>query len=196
MTLQSSGVITFADIQAEFGGSNPIGLGEYYAGGAYVPPYTYGFGAFPIASSGPINVADFYGTTKNPSITLPGLTMLIQATTASPSVAYAEFNINPNGKAYSVTSQFNSNNTTSTEITQWCSPYQAAPGFEVKVSGATNTLYGSATDTWLPLTSIRSWYIFDNSLSAPICSFTVEIGRRDSNTAIATGSVDLEATQV
>jgi hypothetical protein len=122
--------------------------------------------------------------------------MLIQATTASPSVAYAEFNINPNGKAYSVTSQFNSNNTTSTEITQWCSPYQAAPGFEVKVSGATNTLYGSATDTWLPLTSIRSWYIFDNSLSAPICSFTVEIGRRDSNTAIATGSVDLEATQV
>lgn len=197
MTLQSSGVITFADIQTEFGGSNPIGFDEYYSGGAYVPPFTYGFGAFPVPSSGTLNIADFYGTTKNVSITLPSLTMLIQATTASPNIAYAEFNINPNGRAYAVTSIYNSSNTTSTEITQWCSPTQAAPGFEVKVSNATNTLNGSAIDEWLPLTSIRSWYISDNSLNSPICSFTVEIRRRGTTTAaLATGSVDLEATQV
>lgn len=197
MTLQTSGPITFAEIQTEFGGSNPIGLNEYYSGGAYVPPYTYGFGAFPIPSSGPINIADFYGTTKNVSITLPGLTMEVSAITdGPPSVAYAEFNVNPNGKAYGVISGATSNNTTSTEITQWCSPYQAAPGFEVRVSGATGTLYGSAINTWLPLTSTRSWYIFDDSLAALMCSFTVEIGRRDSSTAIATGSVDLYATQV
>jgi hypothetical protein len=197
MTLQTSGPITFADIQTEFGGSNPIEFGEYYSGGAYVPPFTYGFGAFPVPSSGPLNIADFYGTTKNVSITLPALTMLIQATTASPDIAYAEFNMNPNGKAYKVTSQYNSSNTTSTELHQWCSPYQAAPGFEVKVSGATNTLSGSAVDEWLPLTSIRSWYISDTLQQAPICSFTVEIRRRGTTTAaLATGSVDLEATQV
>ena len=197
MTLQSSGPITFADIQTEFGGSNPIEFGEYYSGGAYVPPFTYGFGAFPVPSSGTLNIADFYGTTKNVTIYLPGISTLIQATTASPSVAHAEFNINPNGKAYAVTSLYNSSNTTSTELFQWCSPTQAAPGFEVRVKDETNTLYGSAANTWLPLTSVRSWYIFDNSLSSPTCSFTVEIQRRGtSNTILATGSVDLEATQV
>jgi hypothetical protein len=197
MTLQASGPITFADIQAEFGGSNPIGFNEYYSGGAYVPPFTYGFGAFPVPSSGTLNIADFYGTTKNVSITLPIITTTISAITdGPPSVAYAEFNMNPNGKAYSVISQATSNNTTATEIFQWCSPTQAAPGFEVKVSGATNTLYGSAIDTWLPLTSIRSWYIFDDSMASPTCSFTVEIQRRGTSTVLATGYVDLEATQV
>jgi hypothetical protein len=198
MTLQTSGPITFAEIQTEFGGSNPIGLNEYYSGGAYVPPYTYGFGAFPIPSSGPINIADFYGTTKNVSITLPTLTMTVSAITdGPPSVARAEFNVNPNGRAYGVTSGATSNNTTSTELHQWCSPTQAAPGFEVRVSGVIGTpLSGSAVDTWLPLTSTRSWFIVDDSLAALTSSFTVEIGRRDSSTAIATGSVDLEATQI
>ena len=37
MALQSSGTITLAQIQTEFGGSNPIGLSEYYKGGSYVP---------------------------------------------------------------------------------------------------------------------------------------------------------------
>lgn len=37
MTLQSSGAISFADLQTEFGGSNPIGINEYYKDGAYVP---------------------------------------------------------------------------------------------------------------------------------------------------------------
>lgn len=37
MALQSSGAISFSDIQTEFGGSNPIGINEYYKGGSYVP---------------------------------------------------------------------------------------------------------------------------------------------------------------
>lgn len=37
MALQTSGAISFADIQTEFGGSNPIGINEYYKNGAYVP---------------------------------------------------------------------------------------------------------------------------------------------------------------
>ena len=38
MTLQASGAIDFGQIQAEFGGSNPIGISEYYKGGSYVNP--------------------------------------------------------------------------------------------------------------------------------------------------------------
>ena len=52
MTLQSSGPISLGDIQAEFGGSNPISLSEYYGVAEGVP------------AQGAIGLADFYGTTK------------------------------------------------------------------------------------------------------------------------------------
>lgn len=61
MTLPVSGPLTIANIQTEFGGSNPAGLSEYYAGGTYVPSGTTGVnGAVP--SSGTIAISDFYGT--------------------------------------------------------------------------------------------------------------------------------------
>lgn len=63
MTLPASGELTLADIQGEFGGANPIGLNEYYAGGGLVPPGTTGtHGAVP--TSGEISVYNFYGTSN------------------------------------------------------------------------------------------------------------------------------------
>lgn len=56
MTLPSSGTITHAMIQAEFGGSNPIGLNEYYGVATGVP------------TSGTITNADFYGTSAAPTV--------------------------------------------------------------------------------------------------------------------------------
>ena len=63
MVLPSSGALTFAAIQSEFGGSNPIGLNEYYAGGTYVPSGTSGTNG-PVPSSGAISVRNFYGTSS------------------------------------------------------------------------------------------------------------------------------------
>lgn len=37
MALQSSGAISLANLQGEYGGSNPISLSEYYRNGPYVP---------------------------------------------------------------------------------------------------------------------------------------------------------------
>ena len=57
MTMQSSGEITFAQIQTEHSGSNPIGLNEYYRGGsltAFNPQNTN------IPTSGTIATDDFY----------------------------------------------------------------------------------------------------------------------------------------
>lgn len=48
MTLQSSGAISLANIQTEFGGSNPIGINEYYGSGG-------------APASGTIRIGDFYG---------------------------------------------------------------------------------------------------------------------------------------
>lgn len=49
MTLQSSGAISLANIQTEFGGSNPISLSEYYGAASGVP------------TSGAISLSNFYG---------------------------------------------------------------------------------------------------------------------------------------
>lgn len=63
MPIANSGAVSFTDIQTEFGGSNPIAIDEYYAGGANVPAGTSGTnGAVP--SSGQIGVNSFVGTTK------------------------------------------------------------------------------------------------------------------------------------
>jgi len=61
MAIPSSGPISLTDVQTEFGGANPIGINEYYAGGAYVPAGTSGTnGAVP--TSGQIALSNFYGT--------------------------------------------------------------------------------------------------------------------------------------
>ena len=59
MAIQSSGLITLADIQTEFGGSNPIGLNEYYRNGAYVTANNTG-----VPTSGTISLQNFYGAEK------------------------------------------------------------------------------------------------------------------------------------
>lgn len=63
MALPTSGPLYLSNIQTEFGGTNPINLSEYYAGGAFVPAGTTGTnGAVP--TSGYITVSKFYGTSK------------------------------------------------------------------------------------------------------------------------------------
>ena len=46
MTLQTSGAISLSQVQAEFGGSNPISMSEYYRGGANVPTSITSAGAY------------------------------------------------------------------------------------------------------------------------------------------------------
>ena len=58
MALQSSGAISLSQIQAEWGGSSPISLSEYYLGS--LPTGRTNYGSIP--SSGAIDFADFYGT--------------------------------------------------------------------------------------------------------------------------------------
>lgn len=53
MALQTTGAISLADIQGEFGGSNPIGLNEYYSAAAGIP------------ASGAISIGDFYGASAS-----------------------------------------------------------------------------------------------------------------------------------
>jgi hypothetical protein len=61
-----TGTVTLADIQLEFGGTDPISLNEYYRGGIYVPN---GTGTSSIPTSGAINLQSFRGTSKTATVT-------------------------------------------------------------------------------------------------------------------------------
>ena len=65
MTLPNSGALSLSQIQSEFGGSNPIGLNEYYRGGANVPVHGNTTG---IPSSGTISINQFYGKSNSAPI--------------------------------------------------------------------------------------------------------------------------------
>jgi hypothetical protein len=72
MTIKSfnQGSLSLSEIQAEFGGSNPIGLNEYYAGGGLVNSGTVGYpsgSAVSIPSSGAISISNFYGASAEPN---------------------------------------------------------------------------------------------------------------------------------
>jgi hypothetical protein len=72
MTLQTSGPISLANIQTEFGGSNPISLSEYYGAASGVP------------TSGAISLANFYGK----SAPVSTLTFIDYTSTRSSSCAF------------------------------------------------------------------------------------------------------------
>lgn len=71
MPLQSSGAISLLDIQTEFGGSNPIGINEYYGAATGIP------------GSGTISLADFYGASACDTTTAPTLINSYTVTTTA-----------------------------------------------------------------------------------------------------------------
>lgn len=58
MALQGSGQISLANLQTEFGGTNPISISEYYRDGAYVTSNNT-----VVPASGVISLSKFYNTT-------------------------------------------------------------------------------------------------------------------------------------
>jgi hypothetical protein len=61
MAIPLSGPLSLTNIQTEFGGTNPIGLNEYYRNGGLVPNAPQNA---PIPTSGAISIGNFYGATN------------------------------------------------------------------------------------------------------------------------------------
>lgn len=155
MALPSSGSISLLDIQTEFGGSAPIGINEYYAGGAYVPAGTVGYPggiSTPIPSSGTISFSNFYGATK--------ISTVIRLDTAfydsmTLNVTTVGVRVGANGTFYSRTQ-----GVYNTEY-DWCTPTTDAANYEIYASSAEGTATGDAFLTWLSLSTTRSWVVID-----------------------------------
>jgi hypothetical protein len=188
MPLPSSGPLSLNDIQTEFGGTNPISLSEYYAGGANVPAGTTGtYGAVP--SSGTISIRNFYGTSK--------AVFRLDANTYSDfgamGILPAEvtFYVNSNGSVQATT--FNSGIVDSYD---WITPTTGSTTYFVRATLNSGSLTSGTTGTWLALTSDRSWSVqrLENNPGLQIANLTIAISSNSSGTNIvASASISLQA---
>jgi hypothetical protein len=186
MTLPSSGPLTLADIQGEFGGSNPISLSEYYAGGGLVPAGTSGtYGAVP--SSGAIGIRNFYGTSA-------GIVTISNQTVSDTDFgsAQAYYFVTAGGQVEQSTQAGGIN---PTNLEQWVTPTSAAQLFEARVTITSGALSGgSGTGTWLTLDNTRNWFVTNNvSGNFEECIFTIEIRRASSGTVVGSATITLYA---
>ena len=70
MAISASGALTLTTVQTEWGGSNPIGMSDYYAGGDNVFSGATDGDGNAIPSTGAIDMSDFYDTTAATPITI------------------------------------------------------------------------------------------------------------------------------
>jgi len=188
MALPSTGPLSLNDIQTEFGGTNPISLSEYYAGGAFVPAGTSGTnGAVP--SSGTISINNFYGTSN---VVISVTNQFISAFTFG-GPASAEYRLNSNGLVQDIL-----NGGPPGTLEQWCTPTSAASDYEARVTITSGTLdSGSAVNTYLPLSTTRTWGVGPTSVPGiSQCVFTVEIRRIGTGTVLSSASIDLYAEAI
>lgn len=190
MTLQTTGALTLAQIQTEFGGVNPISLNEYYAGGANVPSGTSGTnGAVP--ASGQISMSQFYGT-SDVVYALPASTYI--DTALSPDDAQVTYTIFANG-FYSVVGLAFGETLASGN---WISPNTSSTSHYVKstLSSGTFSQTAGADATWLALSTDKIWRnTFIGTLGTKTATSTFEISpNANGNPVVASGTVTLTAT--
>lgn len=157
MALPGSGTITMAMIAAEFGGSAPHSLGEYYRGGGLVP--NIGPNAA-IPTSGQISMSNFYGAMANP-LNLSYTAQDISAYRTGKGVATASFTFNSDG---TISRAYNPNVSANTGSTTWHSSPTAGVGnsFWIKytfTSQSDSDLNGPPTNGapgWAQLSTNRS----------------------------------------
>ena len=182
MTLPTSGQITMAQIQTEFGGSNPIGLNEYYRNGSYVTSNNTN-----VPTSGQITLNNFYGANLQDNWTLvSGPTYSSHRNTSN-----AQQNLTmPSGiQADDLIIVFQQNRMGSQDGYGQGGPRGFGTGF-TSMTGATYNASNSgsnpnpnnvdasfASNTWYSRTS--SWYVWGSST---IISFKVAAGNESGAT--------------
>lgn len=187
MTLPTSGPLSLSDIQTEFGGSNPISLSEYYAGGSYVPSGTTGTnGAVP--TSGTIAISNFYGTSK----------VVIQLTSPV-TVAYASggflsattgYRVANDGYVYtggwSVSPSYG-------QEEQWDNVVGTVGNYEIYVSKTSGDTPTGTLNTWLNLGTTRDWTLTATAGNFKTCVLAVQIRDTATSTVQATATLTLES---
>lgn len=186
MTLPTSGPLTLANIQTEFGGSNPISLSEYYAGGAYVPAGTSGTnGAVP--SSGTISISNFYGTS---AVVVNFTTQYI----SDLNYLQAQAGYQIYGSGANIGKDYSFNFGGQTFIEQWCTPTSQAGNYEVYVTNSGAALSGGTLNSWVALSGNPTWFInaFGQGESN-VATLSFQVRRTGTSTVLDTWTITLDA---
>jgi hypothetical protein len=187
MALPTSGPLSLNDIKGEFGGPASPSLGDYYAGGSYVPAGTTGTnGAVP--SSGTISISNFYGTS---AVVIEFTDQSIADIAVVPDSALAGYEINSDGRVYAI----NGTSFIATEIEQWATPTSVANQYEVYATLMSGTLTFGSLNTWLSLGTTRDWYIEQVSSGSSFTTVSFQVRKIGTTTVLDTWTVDLDATR-
>lgn len=162
-----TGAASLSNLQTEYGGSNPISMNEYYAGGIYVP-----LGATGIASSGAINMNSFRGKNIAPNYITVGYASL-----GSPKYGYTDYygwlpsnsigSINSSNIIYQTT--FSPKYGPISYGYTWNYCYYAAGTLYIQVQGDLRT---SGPDNFRVGNSVIARTSFTRSYSSPAPSYT------------------------
>lgn len=190
--------LSFSALQTEFGGSNPISLGEYRRGGPYVPSgTTSAYGTIPTSNSN-INMGVFRGTQKTTPVVISIANDYIATDTVYESdldFNTTTYGIRSNGTIdASATSTLGGTTDGATNGTNWITPTTSASLYEVratKVSGDAFQPTGSALGTWLPCTSNRQWQLMLTGLGRFDCVLTIEIRDAATQTVRDTATITM-----
>lgn len=182
MALQSSGAISIDDIVAEFGGTSPDGLDEYYRGGTYVPDITANNG---VPTSGTISIEDFYGAT-NIVVEFDQASYTVSDVEAT-GVAIASIILNTDG-TISITG-----NSSSPTSGTWAVGNVTGSDWEARLTVNSGTSpSGAATNTWLALSTGRAWSLTRAIAGIVTGNYTIEV--RDAATSTLQDSCTVSMT--
>lgn len=175
MALQASGTISFNDLQTQLGGSNPIAITEYTAFSQ-------------VANGSAVSLSSFYS--KGVSLVPPFGANNFSVTTFGASPQSASFFLENDGDVVSNTTSFGPS-----DIGDWVNPKTtaAAANFEVRATLDSGSVDGSSTNTWIGLSTTRSWTVstFGPDLTNS-ATLTIEI-RPIGGSVVASNTVYLEA---
>jgi len=160
--------MALSEIKTEFSGPNT--MSSYLRGGTYVPNITENNA---VATALPLVMSTFVGAVNRTFGLAIGT-----ITAASSFSASAVFTINRNGIPWTVP----------TETT-------IGDGYEVRVvQNSGDTLTTGALNTWLALTSNRTWELFNNVASTTLnANVTITIRVAGGGTTVATETLDMSA---
>jgi hypothetical protein len=185
MPVPSGNPIKLSDLVAEFGSDGSPSLRDYYRGGPRVP--NSGTNAAISTDPASLRLTQFYGA-ANFSVAVPSQT--VSHSVGYPTVASAGIGFYTDG---SVT--FNAGNSHSGP-SYWGNPVGGSPGngYQMYVSKASgSTPSGSALDTWLPLSSPRTFTIIQSTVGYKSCTLNVTIATYPGGTTVSTGTITIEA---
>lgn len=191
MTLPTSGPLSLNDIKGEFGGPASPSLGDYYAGGTYVPAGTSGtYGAVPTAGN-PISIRNFYGTTSlvvnfNDCYVDGGYQYYT-------SIAGYQICGNTSG-AITIGNAYTDINGTYSQFEQWVTPTSAASNYEVYATYTGNAPSGSVTSSWVSCSSNPIWYVSTTGNDSKSTTLTLQVRKVSTTTVIDTWNVYLSAS--